>query len=518
MKKLLQSALMIGCSITFLNAQTPKWLLGSSEQDAAGAFYTSATNRLHFYEVDFNGTSPVCSQRIEGASIQNINCFGTEDVINCGLDSVTGQISFYAFIAALAPWQSSGPSTPDTVYFAAYNSSTGADEIFGKAGTDGWGASVIESALVKRPGSATDYYFIYKTKATSLNPDRVLYVIVNPVAKTVSAPIVIINAEKNGEGMAVSQLDCTTNQRWLFTTRLEASGDITMRRAAITNAGIAAPVNAYSIVIPGNGTPLTVTGVEISPTNDKLAVSNYSSVAAVTKDVLLFDFNNLTGALTNEQSYTNTLAKPIVTMEFSPDGSRIYFLQGGSSTIETCIYNCPVTASGGYSITAGNKIAGLYMPVSLTIESGYDGRIYANPGHNASFLYMINNPNSATVTIDSTNTSFFGAGQRIGSGFPDQVDGEDGVTYPCSTIGVSEESVLKGVNIYPVPSRDVLHIDLSNIDVSLVIYDQLGRMIYSTELTQLHNAIDTKDYSAGVYLLQLSLGDKKTTKRIVISK
>jgi gliding motility-associated-like protein len=416
-----------------LNAQLPKWILGGSEQNAGGSFHPYGPGNLVFYEVNFNGTLSSTLRTI-GTSIQNIKSLGTQDVVQTAVDTTTNTVLFYAFIAAVGPYNGGFPAIqPDTVYFAAYNTATAADEIIGKAPTTGWGASVLESELVKKPGSSTEYYFIYKTQSLSLSLDNIMYVTIDAAAQTVSAPNYIVSSTHNGEGMAVSKLNCM-NQRWLFVTRPESNGNITLRRCAITNSGISAPVDIYTISIPGNSTSV-VAGVEIAPTNNYLAVANFNNTP-VSKNMILFDYNNSTGTVSNERSYTNQSTYDFVTMEFSPNASRVYILQGGEGTFPNVIYNCPVVSTN-YTVTSANQMSGITLNESLTLELAYDGNIYVNPGQSDDFMYIINNPNSAATTVTTTAPGFFGTNQLFGSAFPDQVDGDRNPIHGVVNVSVT---------------------------------------------------------------------------------
>lgn len=430
------------CLIGFsVSAQLPKWILGSSQQNSSNAFYTYGPGNLKFYEVNFKGTLSSTPRTI-GTSIQNIKSVGTQDVMQTAVDTTANSVLFYVFDAATGPWNNGFPTiSPDTFYFAAYNSLTGADEIFGKVPSTGWGASVIESELVQKPGSSTEYYFIYKTQSTSNYLDYIRYVTVDVSNKTVSLPTNLVTLEKSGEGMAVSQLNCS-NQRWLFVTRPESNGNITLRRCTISNTGITPAVDTYTISIPGNSTNVVV-GVEIAPTNNYLAVGNYNNTT-VNKNMILFDYNNNTGSVSNERYYQNALNYPFVTMEFSPNGSRVYILQGGSGSVPNVIYNCPVSSSN-YTVTAANQLSSMTLNQSLTLETAYDGNIYVDPGQSSTFMYIINNPNSATPTITSTATNFFGSNDRVGSGFPDQVDGDKYAKGPVNVaVAASSTSLCPG--------------------------------------------------------------------------
>lgn len=403
---------------SFSFAQLPKWVLSSSQQQANGTYYTLTAGNLRFFNVDFQGANPVVTQRTLGASINSIISYGSEDIINCAVD--TGKnILFYVFVAALLPVNNGG-SVVDTIYFAAPDIN-GVDQVFGKVIGQGRAGSVIEHGLCPRPGTTDQFYFVYKTRALSSGFDDVRYCIVNSTTKTVSAPINIITNESNGEGMAISGLNCSNNNRWLYTSEILSGGNVNIRRSEINAAGISNTTDIYTINIPGNGGSVVQGGIEISNNNDKLAICNYNP-AAVTKDAILFDLNLTTGLITNERSYDNP-TRPLVNCEFSPDGTRLYLLQAGSGSFPNMVYNVPAIATGTLTLNATYQMTPT-IAATLQLEKAYDGKLYVHLGHNRDSLLVISNPNSAALTMSYTSGSFYGGAARLGIGYPDQVDGE----------------------------------------------------------------------------------------------
>ncbi|MFI5204423.1 MAG: gliding motility-associated C-terminal domain-containing protein [Flavobacteriales bacterium] len=421
--------LLLLFSISDSFAQYPKWILGNSQQTAGGSFYSMGPGNLAFHEVDFTTPIPTVTQRTLGASVNNIPSMGTLDVINNALDN-NGNVMFYLFCATVVQYGSYGSAPSDTVYFVAYNPTTGADEVFGKvSGLNGMG-SVIEHGFCQRPGVYGQYYFIYKTHLLSNTFDDVKYVVVDGINKTVSAPVTIVSGQKTGEGMAISQLNCALSNQYLFTTKLESNGHITLRTSEITNSGIGNTVNAYTVSVTGNTGSPVVGAVEVSPNNDLVAVCLYTTGS--NKSVSILDFDPQTGVLNNERFYLNQAGHPMVACEFSPDGSRLYLMQGGSSGFPNEVFNCAVIASGSLNFNPAFLVSGITIAGSLTLECAYDGKIYVNKGHNASDMYCITNPNSATPTVGLTASPFFGGSTwRVGTGLPDQIDGS--ITVSSST-------------------------------------------------------------------------------------
>ncbi|MES2590604.1 MAG: PKD domain-containing protein [Bacteroidota bacterium] len=445
MKKKISLLFIIGINFFLfsfsLSAQLPKWILGNSQQTSSGNFYSLSSGNLKFYEVDFTGTSPVVNPRILGNSINSIVSRGSQDVINNALDN-NGNILFYLFCASRTAYNNFSGIVSDTVYFVSYNPSTNADEVFGKTAAINRISSVIEHALCPRPNYPGQYYFIYKTRLASNISDDIKYVIVDGINKTVSLPVTIVSGEKNGEGFALSKYDCANDRYWLFSTRLESTGFITIRRTEINPLGLMGTTDVYTINLTNNISGAVITAIEISSLGNTLAMCLFSNNS--NKAVSIFDFNISTGALSNERYYTNSSGYGIVTCEFSRDGTRLYIMQGGSSSFPNIVYNCPVISSGSYTITSANSVPSIIISGSLAMELAYDDKIYVNKGHNENSFYCITNPNSASPTVVNTISPFFGTSiYRIGDAFPDQIDGDNG-SFLNASISVSSDTICQG--------------------------------------------------------------------------
>ena len=88
-----------------------------------------------------------------------------------------------------------------------------------------------------------------------------------------------------------------------------------------------------------------------------------------------------------------------------------------------------------------------------------------------------------------------------------------------------DEFLLNSVSIWPNPTKGTLNLKLNNAtDKSVIIsmFDLQGRKIMYTQDNSSNSIftkeIDTKNISSGIYLLMLRQGDKRVTKKIIISK
>ena len=102
---------------------------------------------------------------------------------------------------------------------------------------------------------------------------------------------------------------------------------------------------------------------------------------------------------------------------------------------------------------------------------------------------------------------------------------------PNQTITIQEgvlkldEFSLNEISLWPNPVKGILNVKLNNAtneDVRISLFDLQGRKI-TTSVNKVTNTIftkeiDTKNISSGVYLLSIEQGNKKATKKILISK
>jgi hypothetical protein len=86
----------------------------------------------------------------------------------------------------------------------------------------------------------------------------------------------------------------------------------------------------------------------------------------------------------------------------------------------------------------------------------------------------------------------------------------------CTTTGVDDELSDSHINFYPVPVSNVLNIETNLKDhhkIDFKIVDVLGRLKKSGSTNT--NQIPFDDLTEGLYLLDLSIGENRVTKRII---
>ena len=88
-----------------------------------------------------------------------------------------------------------------------------------------------------------------------------------------------------------------------------------------------------------------------------------------------------------------------------------------------------------------------------------------------------------------------------------------------TTTGIIENSLASSISIFPNPATNHLTIALgsNNKEVEVNIADINGKIIYKTNATQ-KIEINTKDFAAGIYTVQIKTSDFIATKKLIIQK
>lgn len=99
------------------------------------------------------------------------------------------------------------------------------------------------------------------------------------------------------------------------------------------------------------------------------------------------------------------------------------------------------------------------------------------------------------------------------------------VVYVNSAVaGVENSTLLSGLNCFPNPAQNELHINASLAaasDVTIELTDLSGRLVYSSDEGrqpegELNRVIDLSGMSSGLYLLSIHTGESVTTQRVAV--
>lgn len=85
--------------------------------------------------------------------------------------------------------------------------------------------------------------------------------------------------------------------------------------------------------------------------------------------------------------------------------------------------------------------------------------------------------------------------------------------YDISATGGVDEVNLKGVNVYPNPFEDVIHISNNNdTDNTYAIFDVLGKQLMSGTLTEQESKINAVNLASGMYFLKIGNGQSNAIR------
>jgi hypothetical protein len=98
------------------------------------------------------------------------------------------------------------------------------------------------------------------------------------------------------------------------------------------------------------------------------------------------------------------------------------------------------------------------------------------------------------------------------------------LTYNSTTVSVENTSVLSPeIKIFPNPAKDILTLDINNLDLNAsnyyTIYDMIGRVlltkkIQSSSVNSIEN-IDISSLARGMYVMEVSLNETKSSRKII---
>ena len=93
---------------------------------------------------------------------------------------------------------------------------------------------------------------------------------------------------------------------------------------------------------------------------------------------------------------------------------------------------------------------------------------------------------------------------------------------PPVVSGVEDKKIARNINIYPNPSSGIFNIRFSDSwkgDVGIKVVDIFGRSKYQNIIDNssgsMSHRVDISSSSQGLYILELSQGDKKVIKKII---
>jgi gliding motility-associated-like protein len=259
--------------------------------------------------------------------------------------------------------------------------------------------------IIPRPGNSTQYY-IFSSEG-GINYSLIDMTLAAGQGSVVSKNVNIYSNATTRKITATRH--CNGIDIWVIAEYRTQNSAIFLS-FLVTAAGIATPVVSQGYYT-GNTVMLTG-GIKMSANGKKLGVTTVTCFnCSVTPAYVVYDFNNLNGAVTNSLAILNGQPGFYDGLEFSPDGSKFYGMTGLAShgTGPTNdIYQWDLCAGSASAIAASqvNIGQGGYF---RAMQLAPNGKIYCSTW-NASSIAVINNPNAS-----GTACGFSLTGQGLGT-------------------------------------------------------------------------------------------------------
>lgn len=189
-------------------------------------------------------------------------------------------------------------------------------------------------------------------------------------------------------------------------------------------------------------------------------------------------------------------------------------------------YNFSATLEnqGPGDITQSNyTIAVLAQPIGSTNAAMLD---YFSTNLAAGHTYDYHFNSSSMTSLDPGQyTIFFIYGDQQGNGYMVEPENNQSgnainLTVLSKTEGVNDVAGQDGINIYPNPANQALHIQLKNANISvknIQLYDQMGRRVYESKaVSGAQIQVPVSQFANGVYLLKLQTNKGEMQQKIII--
>ncbi len=99
---------------------------------------------------------------------------------------------------------------------------------------------------------------------------------------------------------------------------------------------------------------------------------------------------------------------------------------------------------------------------------------------------------------------------------PDLTINRANITILIDAALSTEELATNGMNIYPNPTKNLLHVKLTQFErADASLYDISGRLILKQNLSNKLSIIDIQNLTSGMYIINIEIDNKTVTKRII---
>ena len=249
-------------------------------------------------------------------------------------------------------------------------------------------SSSQSSIIVKLPTSSEIYYVFTVDGNSGITGDGLFYSVVDMTLNGGLGDIV--PSQKNillfsgGDEKVTAVKHQNGSDFWIIGRVVNTN---TYNSYLLTSAGINTTAVSSSVGPTYSG--LTIGYLKSNPNGDKLVATNYSGVPKIN----LFDFDNSTGILSNNQNFTNVPTQPTYGVEFSSNGNLLYI-----STVDGApgqVYQYDMQAGTFADIDNSGIEIGTTNGTGGSLQLAPDGKIYHAQG-----IVMANNTLSVIENPD----------------------------------------------------------------------------------------------------------------------
>jgi len=239
----------------------------------------------------------------------------------------------------------------------------------------------------------------------------------------------------------------------------------------------------YTVTFSGNNPVLTSDGTQgaYGPMiSARLPVGNCNIVQSPTYPVDCSTYHDIT------MTVTSTVNVPNFCVMLGVDNSGYVVVDGGN-TVDTR--------------SEVSLVAGVTKTFTVTSPTHNNADVAMPMNKVLGLTFYMRGAGGASIATSVTITSI-----KIG----------DATVVSTGTTAEINNSL---ISVYPNPAKDQISVDLSSLntsDASVIIMNANGFVVYEGKASNSVESINTSSFNKGMYMVQVSSGDKVSNKKIVI--
>jgi hypothetical protein len=457
---------------------------------ATASFAQNQGNIWYFGEgagLDFNSVSPVA---IAGGQTYFID--GTHNEGCSAMSDSSGSILFYS--NGMTAWNRNHVIMPN------------GDSLLGNY------SSTQSSLIVPQPESDR-YFYLFTTDAFCCGSDlrngfrysKIDMCLDNTFGDIMATEKNVLLADTVAEKVAATK-HANGDDYWVITHKYHSNAFYAF---LLTSSGISDTVISNIGSIHSGGISGSQGQMKFSSNGQLLAIaaSNGNDLAE------LFDFDNVTGTISNYKPLNRKDNGSVYGVEFSSDNSKLYTFSWSFSPYGTDLVQYDLNAGGGNTDSINASLNTIYQNDSLIIAKGLqiapDGKIYMGSATNNGYLAVINNPNLGGAACNFQDQSIYLLGASSSITLPGFIANYDysNNKVNCLTDVSNVNPAFGKFKLYPNPADLHTTFEFHNSTqehYTLTLHNTQGQLLRMiTNITSNKIIIDTDDLTNGMYFIQL---------------